>query len=346
VDLLGPLFNNVTGETRTGGQRFNECLAQLYSKAWSAKFLGIVLKHFISPQRRKGAESREESDAAWLCTENEVGIAVSTFEEALDAIAAIRRRGHHRVVAKQALGLAGQNALRFWEPELLPAQKQWLENSLQNGRRVIIEPWLERDLDFSIQLEMESRRLKVCGYTGLLNDPKGQFQGNWADANFARRLPASVTALFRHVPGISGRIQLLYGEIISLLEHELREVAFVGPIGIDAFVYRTTDGGCRLKPIVEINLRYTMGRLTVELMKHVRPGSRGEFRIVNHAQLHAEGFADFSNYARSLSERFPLRLEGEPVPKILEGALCLNEPDQAQACLATFQVRRNAEPTA
>lgn len=341
VEMLGPLFNSVTGETRTVGQRFNEGMAQLYSKAWSAKFLGNVLDRFVLTQRRKGAEG-QEGDTSWLCTGNEVGVAVNTFKEALDAIAAIRQRGPHRVVAKQALGLAGQNALRFWEPELLPAQKQWLENSLQDGRRVMIEPWLERELDFSIQLEMEPRGLKVCGYTGLLNDPKGQFQSNWADANYVRRLPANVTALFPGYPGISGQIQDLFKTIFSLLEAELKAVGFVGPIGIDAFVYRTTDGRCRLKPIVEINPRYTMGRVMVELMKQAAPGSRGKFRIVNHAQLRAEGFADFPSYARSLHERFPLRLEGEPVPKIREGTICLNEPEQAQVCLAMFQVNRNS----
>jgi hypothetical protein len=347
MELLQPLFSNVTGETRSDGQRFNDGLAQLYSKAWSADFLKKAFANFFSTQRRKGSEAQEtETTASWLCAEHEIGTAVNTLAEALGVIAAIRQRGHHPVVAKQALGLAGQNALRFWEPELLPAQKQWLEKSLQNGQQVVIEPWLERELDFSIQFEMESRRLKLCGYTGLINDGKGQFQANVAEANFARRLPANVTALFREVPGISNQIQQLYQSIFSLLERELRDLNFMGPVGLDAFVYRTADGGCKLKPIVEINPRYTMGRLTVELMKQTCPGSRGEFRIVNQAQLRAKGFADFSSYADSLKKRFPLRLEGEPIAKILEGTLCLNEPNEAQVCLATFQVRRNAEPVA
>ena len=87
-----------------------------------------------------------------------------------------------------------------------------------------------------------------------------------------------------------------------------------------------------------------MGRLTLELMKQTCPGSCGLFRLVSRAQARAEGFADFAGYARSLSERFPLRLEGEPVPKIREGALCLNDPAQAQVCLATFQVSRTLNP--
>jgi uncharacterized ferritin-like protein (DUF455 family) len=328
MDLLEPLFANVTGETRPASQRFNERIARLYSKAWSADFLKKVLTHLRA----------DETPASWLCTEHETGVAVNTLDEAFEAIAAIRRRGHHRIVAKEALGLAGQTAIRLWEPEVLAAQRQWLARALQSGRRVVIEPWLERELDFSIQLEMEPRGLKLRGYTGLINDRKGQFQANWAEANYTRRLPAGVTALFRDVPGIAGQLQRLYGNIFSLLEAELRDAGFVGPLGIDAFVYRTTEGSCRLKPIVEINPRYTMGRLMVELMKQTCPGSHGLFRLVNLAQLRAEDCADFPSYARSLSERFPVRLEGEPVPKIREGALCLNEPATARVCLAIFQV--------
>jgi hypothetical protein len=159
-------------------------------------------------------------------------------------------------------------------------------------------------------------------------------------------MPANVAAQFREPADISARLQRLYDNILSLLEAELQRADFVGPVGIDAFVYRTPKGDCRLKPVVEINPRYTMGRLTLELMKQTRPGSCGLFRLVSRAQARGEGFADFAGYAGSLSERFPLRLEGEPMPKIREGALCLNDPAEAQVCLATFQVSAEGNPPA
>jgi uncharacterized ferritin-like protein (DUF455 family) len=331
VELLRPLFENVSGEARAANQWFNERIAGLYSKAWSAGFLKKVLAGDFA------ASSAAES---WLCTQREIGVAVHSLDAALEAIADIRARGHHRVVAKEALGLAGRNAIRLWEPEVSAAQMQWLARAVQNGRQLVIEPWLERALDFSIQLEMGPRHLKLCGYTGLRNDPKGQFQANWAEPNFERRIPAGITALFRESPDISGRFQRLYRDIFSLLETEVREAGFMGPIGIDAFVYRTAQGDYRLKPVVEINPRYTMGRLTLELMKQACPGSHGMFRLVSRAQAQAEGFANFSDYAQALSKRFPLHLEGEPVARIRAGALCLNEPATAQVCLATFQVTR------
>lgn len=343
VERLEPLFANVTGEARTARQYFNDGIARLYSKAWSAEFLRRFLE---SPDAELGGPAAPEAarrtarrwaDATWLCPQAEVGVVVDTPEAALEAIAAIRRRGHHRVVVKQALGLAGCNAIRLWEPELLEAQRRWLGNVLQRGRQGVVEPWLDRVVDFSIQLERTPRGLQLCGYTGLQNDPRGQFQANWAAPNYARCLPTAVTTLLRDPGDLPRRLETLYARLFALLEPELRRADYQGPIGIDAFVYRTAEGKCRLKPVVEINPRYTMGRLTVELMQRVAPGSSGWFQLVSRAQARREGFADFAQYARALSERFPLRLVGEPVARIREGALCLNDPTRAQVCLAVFQ---------
>jgi len=329
-ELLAPLFDSVTGERRTAAERFNPGLAELYSKAWSA----ALLRKFLT---QVGSAGREDS---LLCSEAEAGVAINSLDEALTAIAEIRGRGHHKIIVKEALGVAGSNALRLFEPELLENHRRWLVNSLHNGRQLVVEPWLERELDFSAQLEMGPEGLKLCGYTGLLNDVRGQFQGNWAETHHHKRIPSKVIARFNEPADVSGIILTFYADIFALLEEELRARSFVGPLGIDALIYRDGTGRIRLKPVVEINPRYTMGRVTVELMKQTCQGSCGWFRLVNQAQLKAEGVADYPGYARSLEERYPLQLAGEPAPKIREGAICLTDPAHAQVCLAVFQVAK------
>jgi hypothetical protein len=210
--------------------------------------------------------------------------------------------------------------------------------ALENGRELVVEPWREREIDFSAQLEMEPAGLKLCGFTGLVNDRKGQFQANWAAPNFARRIPPAVTALFPEPADATVRLHDVFKQIFVALETELHRIDFSGALGIDAFVYRASDGKCRLKPIVEINPRYTMGRVLVELMKHACPGSRGVFQIISRKAVHAENAEDFPAYARRLETERPLQLEGRPVPRIRSGALCLNDPTLAQACLAVFEV--------
>jgi len=274
--------------------------------------------------------------AAWLCTGEEAGTEVDSLDGALRAIAGIRSRGHHRIVVKQSLGLAGHNAIRLWEREVQEAQRRWMSQALRHGS-LVIEPWLERQLDFSLQLEMTPRGLQLCGYAGLITDLRGQYRGYWAEPGHAKRLPVHVAALLQKPVDIASRLHRLHEELREFLESKLRAAGFLGPVGVDAFVYRDASG-CRLKPIVEINPRYTMGRVTLELMKRACPGTHGLFRLLTRAQLGAEDGQDFVRFARGLKRRSPVRLEGEPVPRIRTGAMCLNDPLQAQVCLAVFEV--------
>jgi uncharacterized ferritin-like protein (DUF455 family) len=329
VEMLQPLFAKVTGEPQTANSCFNRDIAGLYSKGWSAALLGKVLGQV-------GA-------TPWLCTADEVGVVSATTEEALAVIAAIRRRGHHRVVVKEAFGFAGHNLIRLLEPEMLETQRRWLDNVTGAGRSVVVEPWLERVMDLSVQLERTHQGLTLCGYTGLLNDQRGQFQANWADSTSRRRIPGDLPPEFVQRLGAPASLYRLYRDIFGLLEAELKALHFTGPLGIDAFIYRAADGKLRLKPVVEINPRYTMGRVTLALMRYVCPGATGVFEILNRAGLRAAGFDDFAEYARTLLRRSPLRLEGSPVPRIREGALCLNDPAQAREYLAILRVGRTLQ---
>ena len=329
VELFAPLFANLTAEKRNANQSFNPGIAQLYSKAWSVEFLRKILR-------------TKNEIPGWLCAESEIGTPVNSLAEALAAIAAIRRRGHHKIVIKESFGLAGGNAMRLFEPEVLETHRRWIVNAVGNRLQLVVEPWLERELDFSVQLEMMTDGLKLCGYTGLINDYQGRFQANADSPGHQKKIPANLIELFPEPPDIAQRLHQFYTDTFALLEAELRRANFLGPVGIDAFAYRGADGKIRLKPIVEMNPRYTMGRLTVELMKHVAPGSHGLLRLVNRKQALAASFVDFVTYARSLSERFPIRLKGEPSPRIREGTICLNDPAHAQVCLAVFQVAHSS----
>jgi uncharacterized ferritin-like protein (DUF455 family) len=324
VALLAPLQDSVTDGARALRDPMGQGWSDLYSKAWSADFLGRLIDRF--PRR------------PWLCTAAELGVAVHSESDALSAIAAIRARGHHRIVAKQALGLAGQNALRLWEPELLDAQRRWLAGACAQGP-VVIEPWLEREHDFSLQLEITPTGLQRRGFTGLLNRRTGQFIANWAEPNHARRMPGAIAAAFgRDQQAIHEFFEWMTAELAA----ELRARRFAGPLGIDALTYRDAVGALRLKPIVEINPRHTMGRLTLDLMRQVCPGSHGTFRILNRAALRESGAPDFAGLVAQRIARHPLRLEGAPHTRIREGTLCLSDPMTAEVCVAMWEVRRGA----
>jgi hypothetical protein len=176
----------------------------------------------------------------------------------------------------------------------------------------------------------------------LINDARGQFQANAAAPGFARKksrcpcwrcFPEPADIANQCPRGFTRRS--LRGcwkpsstcAALLWVRWELTRLS----------VADAADGR-RLKPVVEINPRYTMGRLTIELMRQTAQGSHGLFQLVNSAALRAQSCESFVAYARARRQQFPLRLTEDSPPRILEGALCLNDPAQAQVCLAVFQI--------
>lgn len=322
-ELLEPLFASVTGESRPPEQCFPAGGREWYAKAASA----AVLRELLEAERATPG----------LCPPEVVGRAVGSLAEAKDVIADFRARGFARLVAKESLGLAGRNALRLWEPVLLPNQERWLATTLERGISVVIEPWLERLVDFSWQGEVSSSGFEGLGFTGLLNDHRGQYQGNWVEPQ-PRRVPTPVTRAFP--ARIASEFPAFFQRLGIRLGDWLRAQSFQGPVGLDAFVYRSSDGEVRLKPVVEINPRYTMGRVALELLRHVQPGSHGRFRLVNRSHLDSLGHTTFTEFALALATQSPPRFAGEPRARLQEGAVCLSDPETAQVCLAVFEVQR------
>lgn len=340
VAIMRPLFGRLESG-RTEADCFNADIAQLYSKTWSAEFLSDILRQRCGDYPgavEAGTEGRvAASESQWLCSDREVGVVAGNLEEALAAVAAFRNQGQDKIIVKEAFGQAGRNAIRLWEPRISTPQQQWLARCLEDGRKVVVEPWLDRVLDFSIQLDSCRDGLEVLGLTGLVTDRRGQFIANGASPDHKQCLPRQVAHALSADQRIELQVENLYQHIFRALSFELSKVRYIGPFSIDAFVYRHADGSHRLKPIVEINPRYTMGRLTLELMKHVEAGSHGLFRLVNLAQIRGLGFADLRRYADHWTTHHPL--EGEPASaKIRQGGLCLNDPQSGSAWIATFEI--------
>jgi hypothetical protein len=335
--LLGDLAGQVTGDTVPLESRFHPGIAELHSKSWGARFLSRFLEQegSRSPVPLGGPET--------------VGVSVRSLGEAEAAIHEIRARGHHRVVVKEDFGFAGAGQIRLWEPEVLPAQTKWMATALDRGATLVVEPWLERLRDVSLQLERGSSALRVVGFTGLVNDLRGQFMANWAEADWNRRVPSAVLDAWK-LPGggspVAGSdVVALFHRMAAALEPELASRGYEGPLGVDALVYRDAAGAVRLKPLVELNPRYTMGRLTLELMSHVAPGRRGVFRLVAAGTAVRSGFDTFAALATQLRTRHPIILGGAPLRRIESGVVCLNDPATATRVLALLEVGARLDPS-
>ena len=102
----------------------------------------------------------------------------------------------------------------------------------------------------------------------LKNTKQGQFRSATVADRFTDFLDEeSRRALFSQSSRRGHLIDFLEEELEPALLNLLERHGFSGPLGVDAFLYRDVDRELCFKPVVEINPRYTMGRVAAELAR-------------------------------------------------------------------------------
>ena len=159
-------------------------------------------------------------------------------------------------VLKTCYGLAGRGRFLLAKLEDFIRLRHRIENNIEEGYPLIGEPWVERLLDFSTQWTLPQKgQPSYLGATVMENKIGGQYERT-----------------------LAGDEEALFGPYISFLKEHLEKVkvplaylakaGYFGPLGIDAMVYRhPTKKDKMLHPIVELNVRKTMGLLALELYK-------------------------------------------------------------------------------
>jgi uncharacterized ferritin-like protein (DUF455 family) len=311
---------------RTAQQLWNAQLRDLYSKLWSTAWAAEL------------AAASKQTD--WLAPPEVYGQAVDRMDALIELRAQFAARGYHNIVCKAPFGTAahGNRCLRDGEA-ISPALVQWLQNVWDTQGAVLVEPWLERVYDFSVQCEQHDGALKVLAFTQLLNNPRGQFKGILCNG-FCKGVPAEVVRFL--MQRIDGRPRVYHWyetTVAPRLAAALHARAFHGPLGIDAFLYRDGAGSLRLKSVVEINPRYTLGRVGHELGHHTAAGSVGCLQILTRSQLRKTQAANFIDYCAALTQAHPVRLNTAPKPRLCAGSLPLTDPRTATQFLALYHVR-------
>jgi hypothetical protein len=221
------------------------------------------------------------------------------------ALAALERQGHLRACLKAPFGIAGRGLIQVRTGGLSGRDLTWLRPMLYQQQAVVVEPWLERVADFSCQYELTPGRLpRFKGQVRLYNDAGGRFLACGAAPSFTRLLPPEAARCL-HARGA----EKLYQETLPQLLTTLPGLSRLhGSLGIDAFLYRTASGEIRLRPLVEINPRTTMGRVTLDLRRWVDPSKNSRFRIAHRRAILAEGHASLAAYASQLQAQSPPQL--------------------------------------
>ena len=214
---------------------------------------------------------------------------------------------------KGAYGCAGRDHLKVEHRDQVPAAADWLQRVLGQHGEVVIEPWRRRVADFSMLYECQADQVRPVGLTVMENDDHGRFVGSRVAAKWGSMLGEEVAAyLYREARVMDWYLAKLPTAIAVLLP------GYVGPVGVDAMVFREPDGSLGWIPVVEVNVRMTMGRVALELLAKSRPGASGSLRIHRTRTTRPEDLGGGS-------------LQG--------GRVLLNDPGNAREFLVCWEVQ-------
>jgi len=230
----------------------------LFSKSGHAEFLAVLVGNSSCPL---------------LCPAQVVGEVVTSLVEVqkwLESAACAE------CVLKAPFSTAGRNRLiRKTSASIEKSDEEWIEAMLRDHGSLVIEAWLKRVIDFSIQYDSdEDGRLRRRGLVVLDNTRQGQFRSATVADRFTDFLDEETRrALFAGSSKRGYLTEFLDEELEPALADLLSTHRYAGPLGVDAFLYRDENGHLRFKPVVEINPRYTMGRVAVELARFTPPNA-------------------------------------------------------------------------
>ena len=300
-DLPDAIGENELGNGKLGGFR---------PWAWSPEASQLFEPFAQQVSKKIKDQWRAPVPSSWLSKEigylleKRIGSLEDNRSVCRDVEHALSMISNHSVVYKPGYGCAGKG-FRIAKEKNSELEK-WLSATIKENGFVIAEPWVQRVEDFSVHYHVENGRVDFLGATKVVNDHRGRFRGIDVAPRWSKLIDQEL-ATFLYKEELFGKWyhEIIPEELGSLLDQ------YNGPASIDAMVWRDSDGKLRLRKVVELNVRMTMGRVALDLQKKMAANKFCGLRIEKKI-----------NYQ-----------EGE--------GLVLNDPEKAIEFLAVWKVNQN-----
>ncbi len=292
--------------------------------AWSPDSSEMLAKHAPDVSPAVPWQWRAAPPAQWLSKEigvrllehlgvEERGSVCRDTDLAMRETDRLLERGP--ALIKGAFGCAGRDHLRVESPGETTT-RDWLRRILEEHGAVVIERFRDRIADFSALYEMTAGHAALIGMSVMENDPRGRFLASLVAPKWTTLLDEEISTFLYREARVMEWVQERIPAALSALLPD-----YTGPLGVDSMVWRHPDGRLDWTPVVELNVRMTMGRVALELMAKSRPGSAGSLRFLRTAQVPASDL--------------PLLQSGS----LQQGNVLLNDPQHAREFLILWQVQ-------
>ncbi|MGQ0634704.1 MAG: hypothetical protein ACT4QC_08840 [Planctomycetaceae bacterium] len=218
-------------------------------------------------------------------------------------------------ILKANFGMSGRESLRGSGDSLSESAARWAARRLERTGAVVVEPRLDLVAEAGVQVEVpQGGPPQLVGVAEQIVDSGGAYRGSRFGATKDRRSTACVVArpergtnegrgkghetavgttsheairdarhalpASRHqgVPPTAGNsLWQPAVEVALRVALRLQALGYFGPLGIDAAMYRDVAGQVRIRPLQDLNARFTLGRLALGFGRFLPAGWCGSW---------------------------------------------------------------------
>jgi hypothetical protein len=158
-----------------------------------------------------------------------------------------------------------------WDEET----NRWVSGALKKQQSVSIETAVDKVCDFAMEFESDGEgHVTFNGLSVFDTSADGAYNGNLLGSG--EMLEKCLTD---YVSGIElGHVQ----EAVQALLAKKIGTVHKGLLGVDMLIYRNGTS-FRIHPLIELNLRHTMGHVSLQLSDHlIHPSAKGKFTLACH----------------------------------------------------------------
>lgn len=198
-------------------------------------------------------------ESFWCTSEEEVRVACALQEKSM---------------LKMPWSGSGRGLRPVGRRELDERDWAWVARTLTRQGGVEVEPYYNKVQDFALEYWAEGGRVSNEGLSVFETTAGGVYAGNLVASEqqkMDRLAPYLSAPLLKEV---SQRVK-------ELLEEASIPRWYMGPVGVDMMLVRAgSSEAVALHPLVEVNLRMTMGWVALQLKRKLPPGGSGTFKIL------------------------------------------------------------------
>ena len=261
----------------------------LYSRLTSLNLLGKILK----------LES-----VNWMPNSEVLPILCYNLDEVYWAVSK-----HIKAVIKSPWSSSGRGLLLFPNMDTRKKNDEVLSGMLNQQGFVTVEPWLNKEIDFSYQFLSEKGKISYKGRTIFATDPKGRYVRNYLTDDCVIDSDAC-QFLEENNDEVVGKLQ-------KLLSQSDYATLYEGWLGVDAIIFKDAEGKLKIHPLIEINGRFTMGAIALRIREYLAYGSKGFMQIYYSKSI------SFRSFCQDREAKMPLIMQNG---KIASGFLPLTPP--------------------